>query len=168
MDGHKTFTSPAPPPYGFAAGRYDRIFVTQAAGGGGNPGASSVSSYEVSPTGTLEVISGSVATHQTAACWMAISPDQRFAYSANTPNASISSFRVGFNGSLTLLEAQAATTGANGPADMSFSADGKFLYSIEPGNGAIGAFAVNEGSGALTPLTAAENLPTSVNGLAAW
>jgi 6-phosphogluconolactonase (cycloisomerase 2 family) len=168
VDGHKTFTSPAPPPYGFAAGRYDRIFVTQAAGGAGNTGASSVSSYAVSAAGTLEVISGSVATHQTAACWMAISPDQRFAYSANTPNESISSFQVGLNGSLTLLESQAATTGANGPADMSFSADGRFLYSIEPGNGAIGAFSINRGSGALTPLTPAENLPTSVNGLAAW
>jgi 6-phosphogluconolactonase (cycloisomerase 2 family) len=168
VEDHKTFISPNPPPYGFAVGRQDRIFVTQAAGGASATGASSVSSYEVGEWGNLEVISGSVATHQTAACWMAISPDQHFAYSANTPNASISSFQVAPSGSLTLLQSQAATTGANGPADMAFSADGNYLYSLEPGNGAIGAFSVNPGTGALIPLTPAESLPTSVNGLAAW
>ncbi len=82
----KSFVSPAPPPFGFAAGRHNRIFVTQAAGGAGNPGASSVSSYEVAEDGDLMVISDSVPALQTAACWMALTRNERFAYSANTPN----------------------------------------------------------------------------------
>jgi len=102
VEGHKMFASPAPPPFGFASGKRDRIFVTQAAGGAGNPGGSSVSSYQVTDDGDLEVISQSVPTLQTAACWLALSRDEKFAYTANTPNASISSYRVARNGSFDL------------------------------------------------------------------
>lgn len=164
VDGHTTFTSPVAPPFGFAIGRNDHIFVTQAAGNG----ASSVSSYDISEAGDLSFISESVATHQSAACWLALAPNEQFAYTANTPNASISSFQVAKDGSLTLLQSQAATTGAKGPVDMSFSQDGNFLYSLEPGNGAIGAFSITKSSGALTPLTSASSLPATINGLATW
>ena len=167
VEGHKMFTSPAPPPFGFSSGKRDRIFVTQAAGGTGNPGASSVSSYQVTEDGDLEVISESVASQQTAACWLVLSRDERFAYTANTPNASISSYRVAPDGSLTLMQAQAATTGAKGPVDMSFSRDGSFLYSLEPGNGEIGVFGITKSNGELNVLPAAGGLPATVNELAA-
>ena len=168
LDGHKMFQSPAPPPFGFAAGRHDRIFVTEANGGAGNPGGSSVSSYQVTEDGDLAVISGSVPSHQTAACWLVLSQDERFAYTANTPNASISSYQVAHDGSLTLLQAQAATTGASGAVDMALSHDGNFLYSLQPAGGAIGVFSVRKDTGNINPVTTTVNLPTTINGLAAW
>ncbi len=168
LSGGKRFTSPAPPPFGFAAGQHNRIFVTQAAGGAGNPGASSVSSYEVADDGDLVVISDSVASLQTAACWMVLTGNERFAFAANTPNDSISSYRVGGDGRLELLKSQAALTGAgSGPADMALSRDNRFFYGLTAGRGAILSFRLNAGNGELQPLSGGGAVPTTANGLAA-
>jgi 6-phosphogluconolactonase (cycloisomerase 2 family) len=167
-DGHQMFQSPAPPPFGFAAGRHDRLFVTQANGGAANPGGGSVSSYEVTDDGALTLISDSVPTHQTAACWLVLSQDERFAYSANTPSDSISSFSVGRDGTLELLESEAGSTGlGSNPVDMALSRDGRFLYTLNSGTGTIGAFWVHPRTGGLRALTAAGSLPAGANGLAA-
>lgn len=164
----KMFQSPAPPPFGFAVGRHNRIFVTQAAGGAGNPGASSVSSYQVSEDGELAIISDSVASHQTAACWLVLARNERFAYTANTPDDSISSYLVDSDGSLELLESQAALTGTgSGPADLALSRDNHFLYSLNPGSETIGSFRRNIGNGALEPLPSGGSVPATSNGLAA-
>ena len=167
--GTKMFMSPVPTPFGFAAGRRDRIFVAEANGGAATPGGSSVSSYQVTNDGDLEIISGSVPTHQTAACWVTLSGDERFAYTANTPDDSLSSFLVHRDGSLELLQSEAAAFPAgSGPVDMAFSHGGRFLYSLNAGNGTIGAFWLTPRTGALVPLSGAANLPATVNGLAAW
>ena len=168
VEGFQSYLSPVPTPFGFATGRHDRIYVTEANGGAANPGGSSVSSYQVAADGGLSIISESVPTFQTAACWLALSHDERFAYTANTPDDSISSFYVHRNGSLELLQSQAGLTGTgSGPVDMSFSNNGRFLYSLNAGNGTIGAFLVNRRTGALTALAGASDLPATVNGLAA-
>ncbi len=168
VTGMKSFSSPAPPPFGFDTGAFDRIFVTQAAGGAGNPGASSVSSYEITPDGDLQVISDSVATRQTAACWLVLTRNEKFAYTANTPNDSISSFRVGRDGQLELLNSVAASTGTgSGPVDMALSVNNRFLYSLNPGNGTIGSFRLNAKTGSLEPVAAGGTIPKSANGLAA-
>ena len=165
-EGAKMFSSPAPPPYGFAAGIDNRIFVTQAAGGGGNPGASSVSSYQVQDDGSLRTISDSVATHQTAACWLVLTSDQRFAYAANTPNDSLSSFSVVPNGKLQLLQSRAALPGTGShPGEMGLSANNRFLYALD-GNGTISAFSVNLFNGSLQATSSTTGLPTTVNGMA--
>lgn len=169
VTGMKSFASPVPTPFGFAAGNWNRIFVTEANGGAATPGGSSVSSYQVTDNGDLDIISSSVPTHQTAACWIVLSEGERFAYTANTPNDSISSFFVHRDGALQLLQSQAAMlpTGS-GPADMSFSHDGRFLYSLNAGTGTVGVFQLNRGTGALDPMDEAGSMPTTVNGLAAW
>jgi 6-phosphogluconolactonase len=64
---HQKFTSVGIWPFGFAVGRGNRLFISEAAAGAAN--ASSVSSYELSDSGGLAVISGKVPTEQTAACW---------------------------------------------------------------------------------------------------
>jgi 6-phosphogluconolactonase (cycloisomerase 2 family) len=121
----------------------------------------------ITDEGGLETISDSVATHQTAACWVVLTPDERFAYTANTPNDSVSSLVVRRDGELELLESQAAMTGAgSAPVDMAFSRDGRFLYTLNSGNGTIGAFRRNS-RGALQAITGAAGLPVGANGLAA-
>lgn len=168
IDGQRTFPSPAPPPFGFAAGRQDRLFVTEANGGAGNPGGGSVSAYEVQEDGSLAAISVSVPTLQTAACWLVLTRNERFAFTANTPSDSLSSFIVRHDGSLHLLKSEAGLTGVGSrPVDMALSVGNRFLYTLNSGNGTVGAFAVNTQNGSLHPLAGAAGLPVTANGLAA-
>src|SRR5881394_2536008 len=89
-------------PFGFAFDRHDHLIVSEAFGGAAN--ASALSSYEIDGgMFPLEVVSGTVGTHQTAACWVVVSRNGRFAYTTNTGSSSISGYRIARNGALTLL-----------------------------------------------------------------
>jgi 6-phosphogluconolactonase (cycloisomerase 2 family) len=164
---HKTFQSRGPTPFGFAVGRSDRIFVSEANAGVAN--GSSASSYTVSDTGDLEVISGAVPTEQSAACWLTLSHDGRFIYTANAASGTMSGFSVAPDGALQLLDPNGVTavTGAGShPADMAESHDGRFLFALANGNGTLGAFHVTV-SGSLQSLGFKGGIPTSAAGLAA-
>jgi 6-phosphogluconolactonase (cycloisomerase 2 family) len=163
---HKTFQSAGATPFGFAVGRSDRIFVSEAAG---VPHGSSASSYTVSDAGALELITGPVPTEQQAACWLILSHDGRFAYTANAGSGTLSGFSVGSDGSLHLLDASGVTAdiGAGShPVDMVVSRDGRFLFALANGNGTVGTFRVNS-DGSLDSLGFVNGIPTSAAGLAA-
>jgi 6-phosphogluconolactonase len=163
---HQVFMSEGIWPFGFAVGRGNRIFVSEAAAGAAN--ASSASSYELTDLGSLTVISGKVPTEQTAACWLVLTYDGSFVYTANAGSATISGFRIGANGSLELLKNSGfpAKTGMH-PADMAFSLDGLTLFSLNNGDGTISTFGI-EGDGSLEPKSGLTGLPTTSAGLAAW
>lgn len=166
VSGPSTFQSVGLTPFGFDVGRGDHLFVSEAAGGVAN--ASSASSYQVSDEGDLTLISGAVPTRQTAACWLLTSRDGRFVYTANAGSGSISGFRVGPNGTLDLLDPSGETglTGSGShPTDMAQSRNGRFLYSLNNGNGTISAFGSNA-DGSLHPLMTISGLPTTCAGLA--
>ncbi len=144
---HKTFQSQGPTRFGFAVGRSDRIFVSEA--NAGVPNGSSASSYTVSDAADLEVISGAVPTEQSAACWLTLSHDGRFIYTANAASGTISGFSVALDGTLHLLDPNgvtAATGAGSHPVDMAVSGDGRFLFSLANGNGTIGSFRVTSSS----------------------
>ena len=68
-------------PFGFAIRKGGQLIVSEAFGGA--PGASDVSSYRVDrDTGMIQVISPSVATLQTSACWVAVTRNGKYAYSS--------------------------------------------------------------------------------------
>ena len=163
--GHKIFQSAGVTPFGFAAGRAERIFVSEA-GGGGAP--SSASSYSVSEDGDLAVISAAVPTEQNAACWLITSLDGHFIYTANAGSGSISGYSVGSNGALQLLNPDGITaltgTGSH-PVDMTLSSDGQFLYSLNNGNGTLLVFRTSR-NGSLASLGGVNGIPTSAAGLA--
>jgi 6-phosphogluconolactonase len=153
-------------PFGFAFAGRSELLVADAAGGAA--GASAVSSYRLARNGILTVIDRAVPTYLTAACWIAVAPNQRYAYTADTPASTISGFHVGQKGGLTLLNANGVTAspGAGSrPIDLAFSQDGRFLYSLNSGNQTISTFRVN-GQGALAPV-ATVGIPAGANGLAA-
>jgi 6-phosphogluconolactonase (cycloisomerase 2 family) len=157
---HKTFQSAGATPFGFDVGRKNRIFVSEAAG--------SASSYEVSEEGELAVITASALTKQAAPCWLLLSHDGRFAYTANAGAGSISGFDVNHDGALELLTAdgRTATTGAGShPVDMAQSQDGRFLYSLNNGNGTLTGFRVKP-DGSLQPVAVVNGIATSAAGLA--
>lgn len=153
-------------PFGFAFDERGRLYVSHASGGAA--GASSVSSYRVANDGGLQTISPTVATTETAACWVVISKDGRFAYTTNAGSGSISGYRVARDGQITLrdVDGRTADTGAgSAPLDMSLSRDGRYLYSLNSGTSTIGAFQVGV-DGALTALAGIGGLPARANGLA--
>lgn len=150
-------------PFGFAFGRRHQIFVSEAFGGA--PGASVLSSYEVTDEGELRPISRRVATTQTAACWVVLGVEEPFAFVSNTGSNTISTFQVDFDGSLRRIQAEAVETGA-GPIDMAMSPGGRFLYVLNSASGSIGDYRV-EPDGKLTSIPGSiTGLPRGANGLA--
>lgn len=160
------YNSPTPTPFGFAFGKRDQFFVSEAAGGA--PDASTVSAYQLAANGTASLVDPSVPTTETAACWVVVTANGRFAYVSNTGSGSISGYRIAPDGGLALLDpdGRTADTGAgSGPIDLALSA-GHYLYSLNSGNGTISAFRV-EKHGALRPVATIPGIPAGANGLAA-
>ena len=159
--------SVGPTPFGFDFGLRGHLFVSEAAGGAAN--ASSVSSYRLTRDGRLETVSGAAPTGLTAACWVVVSPDGRFVYSADAGSNAISGYRAGPDGTLTLLDADGVTasTGAGStPLDLAISVDGRYLYALNGGNHTLAEFRIGN-DGGLTPIGALGGLPDKANGLVA-
>jgi 6-phosphogluconolactonase (cycloisomerase 2 family) len=137
------------------------------------PNGGSASSYEINGDGTLSIVTDESPSYGTAACWIALTADDAFAYTTNTGSMSISGYSVGSNGALTPLDdaALAVLSVANAaPLDMAI-ADG-FLYAVAGdaagGDGTISVHEI-ESDGTLTSVDdeAASGLPAEVTGLAA-
>jgi len=144
-------------PFGFAFDRHGHAIVSEASG--------AVSSYQIDGSG-FSVISPSVVNTQVAACWIAISRNGKFAYTTNAGSGTISSYQLGDDGSLTLLNATAGSTGAgSSPVDMAFSINGRYLYALGSASHFITIFQMGE-DGSLTASGSA-NVPAGVVGLAA-
>jgi 6-phosphogluconolactonase (cycloisomerase 2 family) len=135
------------------------------------PNLSASSSYQLNADGTISVITGSVQNGQTDVCWVVITNDGRYVYTANFGSGTISSYSLSPSGSLTLLNGAAAFLGdMSQPVDMDLSADGRYLYQLLRGTGAVGAFRI-EANGTLTSLgVATGGLPVAdgASGLAAY
>jgi len=152
-------------PFGFAFSRRGTLVVSEAFGGAAD--ASALSSYQASPVGALTAVSPSVGTTETAACWVVITGNGRFAFTSNTGSGSISGYGLSSAGELTLLDADGVTAATTaGPIDLALTRNDHFLYSLDSGTGTISAFRVGA-DGSLTPVPGASGLPAGANGLAA-
>ena len=163
-DGPATHASAGATPFGFGFDRRDHLIVSEAFGGATD--ASAVSSYELDD-GELETITPSAATTETAACWIVVTKNGRYAYTTNTGSGSIAGYRIHRDGELSLLDADGRTglTGP-GPIDMALSRSSRHLYSLNAGDESISAFRVG-GDGSLTPIGTVAGLPDGATGLAA-
>lgn len=148
-------------PFGFAVDRRDHLIVSEAPG-------SAASSYRLDDrTAAVTPISASVPNGQAAACWLAVTPNGRFAYTGNNGTSNISSYRTARDGRLELHAGAAASNGANaGTTDLAVSPDGRFLYALAPRSLQILAYRIAH-DGALAPLGAGTGLPGGTVGLAA-
>jgi 6-phosphogluconolactonase (cycloisomerase 2 family) len=160
-----SFPSTGVTPFGFAFGKNDEFFVSDAFGGA--TGLSALTSYSLSNTNGLELISGPVGTTQTSACWVAVTNDGRFAYTANTGSGTISGYSISNSGSVTLLNSNGIIGIAErGTADMTLSNNSRFLYAMNGGSNSISIFEV-QASGALSNIGTVTGLPAGAAGLAA-
>lgn len=138
-------------PFGFDFTPWGTLIVSEAFGGAAN--ASAASSYNISH-GQLQTVSSSVPTHQTAACWVIVTPDGKYAYTTNTGSSSVSGYAVSPNGSLDPLDADGRTgeTGdGSSPIDAIISSDGQTLYVLSGGTNTVTAFHI-AADGSLTNL----------------
>lgn len=166
-DGPNVQNSAGTTPYGFAFDSRNHPIVSEAFGGAAN--GSAASSYALNNAGTLTTVSASVPTNQTAACWVAISKNGKFAYTANAGSGSITGYSIAHDGSLTLLDPSGITgvTGdASTPTDLAVSSDGKFLYSLDAGSHAFSGFQIGH-DGSLTPVSTTTGLLPGTVGLVA-
>jgi len=153
-------------PFGFGFGKRDQLIVSEAFGGA--PNASAVSSYSVDESGGVHTISPSVGTTETAACWVAVTPNGRFAYVTNTGSGSVSGYAIDFDGTIELLgDGRSGVTGdGSAPIDVVITDNGRFLYTLNSGSHTLGIFQISH-DGGLTPMRFVSGLPEGTNGLAA-
>ena len=111
------------------------------------------------------MISDSIVDGGVAPCWVAITGNGEFAYTANAHGDTISSYTIGHSGDLALLQSVAANTNLT-PLDLAFSGNSRYLYSFNSGSDQILAYSVSS-SGVLTYLQTIGGLETGGAGLVA-
>jgi 6-phosphogluconolactonase (cycloisomerase 2 family) len=156
-------TTPGSTPFGFGITRHNVLVVSEAA-------TSSASSFRIGERNepALTIVSPAVANGEGAACWVAVTPNGRYAYTANAAASSVSSYGIDYQGALTLLAAKAAIMpGGNGALDMATTPDGQQLHvfaSRAPQQ--IVSYRI-AADGSLTPLGALGGITPGSAGLAA-
>jgi 6-phosphogluconolactonase (cycloisomerase 2 family) len=158
--GAPTFTeSDGPSPFGFSFTPVGELVVSEAA-------SSAASAYAILGGTRVVSITASVPNTQKAACWLVVAPGGLEAFTANAGSGTLSSYRIGFAGRLSLDSAVAGDTGAGShPVDMAFGDHGRYLYSLANTAGTITAFRVEGGN--LTAIGSVGSLPASASGLVA-
>jgi 3-carboxymuconate cyclase len=139
-------------PFGSTFTASDLFVVTEA-------GTSALSSYNLSSNGLLSVISGSVKNEQQLTCWVATTPNGKYAYTSNTGSRTVSSYEVYLNGSLDYIDSIYSTlegSDMGAPIDNGISIDGRYLYVLNGNQGSISVFGI-EPDGNLMYLQKAES-----------
>jgi 6-phosphogluconolactonase len=165
-DGPTTIPAAGQTPYGFDFTDDGALVVTEAFGG--DIGKAAASSYSVAGPGELKPVSGSVGDTRSEVCWAAVTKDGRFVYVTNFGDGTISSYGIGRDGELELVEAVAASTGLGeaGIRDEAISSNGRFLYALDADSQMVHGWNVGA-DGRLAEIGAFGGLPSTVAGLAA-
>jgi 6-phosphogluconolactonase len=166
LDGPVPHPSAGVTPYGFAFGQNGVLVVTEAFGG--QVGAAAASSYHLNGAPEIVPVSASIQSTRSEVCWAVVSKAGLYAYVTNFGDNTISSYHIGDDGSLELLDAVAASTrkGEKGLRDETLTADGRFLYALDADSQTIHGWTVHA-DGELVLAGTADGLPATVAGLAA-
>src|ERR1700749_1785134 len=165
-EGPTTVKSSGQTPYGFGLTKDGSLIVSEAFGG--PIGAAAASSYAVSGTGELTMVSGSVGDTRSEVCWVALTKDDRFAYVTNFGDGTVSSYEIPADRSLRLRDPVAASAGQSekGIRDEAISGYGRYIYAIHADAQKLCGWAVGQ-DGHLTPVGEFGGVPDTVAGLAA-
>ena len=164
LSGPMVHPSAGTTPFGFDVGKRGALIVSDAFGGAAN--ASALSAYRVTRD-SFDVVTAVAPTTQTAACWVAVTGDGKYAFTTNAGSDSISSYAIGNDDSLTLLAARAGEPGPGShPTDMALSNNSQYLYVLNAFTHTMSGFSVGA-DGSLTPVTQMPNMPEASVGLAA-
>ena len=135
-------------PFGAVLALGDTIFIVES----GLPVLTNaaISTYKPSTDGALMPITKSEKNQQSDGCWVIVTQDNKYAYTSNFISGTVSSYSVGSDGSVSIIDGAASQQG-NGsqPVDLALSSDGKYLYNLLRGFGSITALAI-ESDGSLS------------------
>lgn len=95
---------------------------------------------------SLTAVTKAERNEQTNGCWVVVTPDGKWAYTANFVSGSISSYGLDGNGTASLLNGTAALPGGEGsqPVDLALSSDGRYLYNLLRGSGAVAGYEIQQ------------------------
>jgi 6-phosphogluconolactonase (cycloisomerase 2 family) len=160
-----TVMSSGPTPYGFAFTTNGTLIMTEASRA--QKGAAAASSYATGEGG-LAPRTRSLANGMSEICWAVVTPDDRFAYTTNFAESTVSRFGIGSDGSIRLEDAAAASVGHARPGlrDGDVTDDGRFLFAIDADGGAVIGWRIGT-DGSLSRVGSWEGLPNTIAGLAA-
>jgi 6-phosphogluconolactonase len=167
--GPRVFPSDAVAPFGMDFGLRNQLFIADNFNDAAGAGA--LSSYRVTKSGGLQLVSSAVPNFETGACWVAVGNDSRYAYVANTGANTISVYGIApQSGS---VDFRAVYPSLYAPTDMDFSRDGQYLYALDPdqfaaGSPGITAYRVDHQDGSLAGIPGVSGLSVSVDGLIAY
>lgn len=127
-------------PFGFAFGKGGQLVVSEAFGGADAAGATS--SYVLDAAGMLTAKSPSVASGQSAPCWVAVTGDR--AWVTNTKTNNVTGYAIADDGALTLLGSGESGKTGMGPIDVDASDDDALLYTLNAKDHSISVFAIGK------------------------
>ncbi len=94
------------------------------------------------------------------ACWVVVTP-KGFVYGSTGAGSIIDGYSLSTSGTITAIgTGEAASIPGATILDLALSSGGGFLYSLNSGNGSIGAWSINQSTGVLTAIVGAA-LPAS-------
>ncbi len=110
-------------------------------------GRGAAAAYRVKADGSLDPTSKSVHNGGTDTCWFVVTDDGRYGFTASFFGPGrLSSYRIGVDGSLRLLQPKAAGARVKqGASDLSLSGDSRLLYSRNSVAGTVTVFRVDGG-----------------------
>jgi 6-phosphogluconolactonase len=149
-------------PFGFAFDKSGHLIVSEAFGGA--DGAGATSSYTIDASGMLSAKSPSVASAQSAPCWVAVTGSR--AWVTNTKTNNVTGYSIAADGMLTLLaNGNSGMTGMN-PIDVDATDDDSLLYTLNAKGHSISVFAIGA-DGALSKKPDFAGVPEFAVGLVA-
>jgi 6-phosphogluconolactonase len=160
-----TVMSSGPTPYGFAFTTNGTLVVTEAFRA--EKGAAAASSYATG-NGNLTPRTCSLGNGMSEICWAVVTPDDRFAYTTNFAESTVSRFAIGLDGSISLEDAAAASVGDPRPGlrDEDVTDEGRFLFAIDADGGSVVGWRIGT-DGSLSRAGSWDGLPNTIAGLAA-
>ena len=164
--GPQVFPSNGARPQGAAFDKNGHLLVSEA-----QPSAES--SYSVSPSGQVQVITGTLRDLGLSGCWVANTSNANFpmqySYVTNTDSDTVSGYNIANDGSLSLLDPSNGITAQlpakAHPLDEVISADSNYLYVLEAHLPGVGAFKINS-DGSLTAIQSVTGTPRTAYGMA--
>jgi len=131
-------------------------------------GGPTVTSTSVADNGALKTVDSTPIF--AGACWVVVTP-KGFVYGSTGAASIINGYSLSNAGAITAIgTGEAASIPGATILDLAVSSDGLFLFSLNSGNGTIGAWSINQSTGVLTANVGAA-LPASnagFNGIAAY
>jgi len=154
-------------PFGFDFAKRGRLIVSNAFLD--LPDLGAASSFVVSATGGLTPVTfPPLGNGETSSCWLVVTNNGRYAIAANPVDDSLTTYTINEDGSLTLLNAEAADVSGGDPRDIDLTDNGRFLYALNNITATVSSFVVlGDGTLIRLELNAGDGFPSGAVGIAA-